>query len=72
MLEVMMVKITSILYIHVWVSIQTISLYSSKINAVYYQLPKAECLQEILCKTTWKFNSPSTLVFALMVTLGSL
>ena len=30
MLEVMMVKITSILYIHVWVSMQTVSLYSSK------------------------------------------
>ena len=30
MLEVMMVKIISILYIHVWVSMQTISLYSNK------------------------------------------
>ena len=67
MLEVMMVKITSILYIHVWVSMQTISLYFSKC-----QLTKAECLQEILYTTTWKFNLPSTLVFALMVTLGSL
>ena len=63
-----MVKITSILNIHVWVSMNTISLHSSKCCLLSVDQGRMSSRDPLY--NHWKFNSPSTLVFALMVTLG--